>query len=257
MNFNNYLSHQRNVVDKEVQGWFYPIDIVLMYGILQEMQFNLDGDICEIGVANGRSAINISNFKNTKDNFYLYDIFSEDQRILADNNIKKFGKHENIVWKINNTVDLFTDNLEFKNELKFLHIDGCHEHPVVLNDLILFANKMKEYGVIAVDDFNDWEYPGVNSAVCEFIMSKYNYKNWRIFTIGNNKAFLCQRKFHQQYQEKLLLFIKKAMKEMGMNFDGLAVRPVYDENVLLCDSRSKVNDVDELYKKLFDKPTIG
>jgi hypothetical protein len=37
----------------------------------------------------------------------------------------------------------------------------------------------------------------------------------------------------------------------------LAIRPVYDENVLLCDSRSKVVDVDELYKKLFDKPTIG
>ena len=95
----------------------------------------------------------------------------------------------------------------------------------------------------------------MNSAVCEFIMSKYNYKNWRIFTIGNNKAFLCQRKFHQQYHEKMLLFIKKAMPTMS--FNGLAIRPVYDENVLLCDSRSKVVDVDELYKKLFDKPTIG
>ena len=63
MNFQKYLYNFKNVVDREVEGWFYPKDIIIIYGILNELQKPI-GDICEIGVAYGKSAIMISQFKN-------------------------------------------------------------------------------------------------------------------------------------------------------------------------------------------------
>ena len=62
MNFKEYLSNFKDVVDREVECWFYPKDIIITYGILNEIQKS-SGDICEIGVAYGKSAIMISQFK--------------------------------------------------------------------------------------------------------------------------------------------------------------------------------------------------
>jgi hypothetical protein len=258
MNFREYLMHHKQVVDAEVEGWFYPIDIVILYGIFNEIQKDLTGDLCEIGVAYGKSAITVSNFKQPKDNLYLYDIFSEDIKNKAYENIKKFGKDKNIIWRIQDTTDLRFENLDFENNLKFLHVDGCHEHSVVLNDLTVFSAKMKEWGVICVDDFNDYEYPGVNSAVCQFIFSKHNYNNWKIFAIGHNKAFLCQQKYHKDYQVSLLNYMEKSKLEMNIPEEievAYGVREIYDTNVLLFNSRMKWT-IDEAYGNLFKKPKV-
>ena len=145
MNFKEYLSYFKQVVDKEVEGWFYPKDIIIIYGILNEIQKPV-GDICEIGVAFGKSAVIISQFK-ANNNFYLYDIFTEEARITAENNIIKFGDNSNLIWRLQDTTQLNTDDVFFENKLRFLHIDGCHEHSAVLNDLMLFSNKMRDDGI--------------------------------------------------------------------------------------------------------------
>jgi len=259
MNFREYLIHHRQIVDKEVPGWFYPIDVIILYGILSEIQKDLKGDVCEIGVAYGKSAITVSNFKQPTDNLYLYDIFSDETKNIAEENIRRFGKNENLHWRIKDTTDLRFNDFDFHNALKFLHIDGCHEHFAVLNDLTLFSGKMDEMGVIVIDDFSDYEYPGVNSAVCEFILSKYNYNNWKIFAIGHNKAFLCQQKHHRHYQESILKFMEKSRIEMDVPKEielGYGVRQIYDMNALLFNSRLKWT-FDETYDKLFNKPKVG
>ena len=70
MNFKEYLSNFKEVVDREVEGWFYPKDIIITYGILNEIQKS-SGDICEIGVAYGKSAIMISQFKICLDKMFV------------------------------------------------------------------------------------------------------------------------------------------------------------------------------------------
>ena len=255
MNFKQYLSNFKDVVDKEVEGWFYPKDIIITYGILNELQ-NPIGDICEIGVAYGKSAIMISQFKGNS-NFYLYDIFTEEARVIAENNITKFGSSSNLVWRLQDTTQLNTNNVVFVNDLRFLHIDGCHEHSAVLSDLMLFSNKMKDEGIIAIDDFQDQEYPGVNSAVFEFSLSKGNYKNWRVFAIGDNKAYMCQKKYAEKYQKALVDYIEKAKKEYDVPFAmHLGLRELLDMNALMCDSRTAW-DPKVIKESLFDKPIIG
>ena len=255
MNFQKYLYNFKNVVDREVEGWFYPKDIIIIYGILNELQKPI-GDICEIGVAYGKSAIMISQFKNDN-NFYLYDIFTEEARVIAERNITKFGDGNNLIWRLQDTTQLTTDDIEFENNLRFLHIDGCHEHSAVLSDLMLFSNKMKDDGVIVIDDFQDQEFPGVNSAAFEFSLSKANYKNWRVFAIGDNKAYMCQKKYAQQYQKALVDYIEKAKVEYDVPFAmHLGLREVLDMNALMCDSRTAW-DTKVIKESLLDKPIIG
>ena len=74
MNYKEYLTHFKNVVDVEVEGWFYPIDIIMLCGLLSEIQ-KFKGDVCEIGVAYGKSAICLSQFRKLKIN-YICMIFS-------------------------------------------------------------------------------------------------------------------------------------------------------------------------------------
>jgi hypothetical protein len=255
MNFENYLKNYKEVIDKEVEGWFYPKDIIIMHGILKELQ-RPKGDVCEIGVAYGKSAIAISQFIGNN-NFYLYDLFSEESKNIAASNIKKFGNDSNLIWRLENTTELRTDDIVFENELRFLHIDGCHEHSAVLSDLILFNNKMKDDGIIALDDFQDQEYPGVNSAVFEFSLSAMNYKNWRVFAIGDNKAYMCQMKYRELYQKFLVDYIQKAKNQYNIPFAmHLGLREVLDINVLMCDSRSAWDPL-VIKESLFDKPIIG
>ena len=258
MNFKEYLTWYRDVVDKEVEGWFYPIDIIVMYGILNDIQKEISGDVCEIGVAYGKSAITISNFKKTNDNFYLYDIFPEEVYAKCLSNIKKFGTDNNLIWRLEDTTQLnHKDGKLFENPIRFLHIDGCHEHSAVLGDLQFFSQYMLDQGVIVLDDFNDYEYPGVNSAAVEFSLAKYNVKNWRVFAIGDNKAYLCQKRFLPTYQSMLAMFMKSALKNMNVPFPlPLGLREMMDVNVLMCDSREDW-DLNKIVQCVFDKPRIG
>jgi hypothetical protein len=255
MNFEQYLRNYKEVIDKEVEGWFYPKDIIITYGILKELQ-KPKGDVCEIGVAYGKSAIAISQFIGNN-NFYLYDIFSESDKEKAAANIAKFGNANNLIWRLEDTTELKYDDVVFQNELRFLHIDGCHEHSAVLSDLLLFNTKMKDDGIIALDDFQDQEFPGVNSAAFQFSLSNTNYKNWRIFAIGDNKAYMCQKKYAELYQKALIDYIQKAKEQYNVPFAmHLGLRELLDMNVLMCDSRTAW-DPQVIKESLFDKPIIG
>ena len=172
-------------------------------------------------------------------------------------NVNKFGTPENLVWRIEDTTNLKHNQKLFDKPLRFLHIDGCHEHSAVLSDLQFFSHYMVEQGIIVLDDFNDYEYPGVNSAAIEFSLAKYNVKNWRVFAIGDNKAYMCQKKYVTTYQTLLAMFMKNALQTMNVPFPlPLGLREMLDVNVLMCDSRE-----DWEYKKIVeninDKPRIG
>ena len=258
MNFEHYLRNYKEVIDKEVEGWFYPKDIIIVYGLLKEIQKDIVGDVCEVGVAYGKSAIAIAEFKG-EDNFYMYDLFTEEQRQLAEKNILKFSgvNKDTLVWRLNDTTQLTIDEVQFNRPLRFLHIDGCHEHSAVFNDLTLFCSKMSPDGIIALDDYQDQEFPGVNSAIFQFSLYQEDWKNWRIFAIGDNKAYMCQKKYQEYYQRALIDYILKAKEQYNVPFDmHMGLREVLSSNVLMCDSRT-IWDSEVIKKSLFNKPIIG
>jgi len=226
------LVYFQNVVEKEVTGWFFVYDHALFSMIMRDLQTNVDGDVCEIGVAFGRSAIAVSNYRRPNDKLYLYDYFSEEERVVAENNIKKFGTFDNSEWRIGDTTSLTPDTIQFDRPLRFLHIDGSHEHGAVLKDLTNFSTKMADGGVIVMDDYNDQEYPGVNSGTLQFL---FENPEWVLFAIGQNKAYLCKREQFGNYVNGVLVFME-LFNKFGLQF-APRLRGVNERNVLLCCSR--------------------
>ena len=190
----------------------------------------------------------------------LFRSFDEDARQISEKNILKFATNaskDSLIWRLQDTTELTPEDVVFVKPLKLLHIDGCHEHSAVLSDLMLFSNYMDDRGIIVLDDFQDQEYPGVNSAAFEFSLSNANYKNWRVIAIADNKAYLCQKKYQELYQKKLVDYIEKAKQQYNVPFAmHLGLREVLDTNVLMCDSRTSW-DPNVIKESLFDKPIIG
>jgi predicted O-methyltransferase YrrM len=244
-NIVNNLVYYQNVVEKQVRGWLYVHDHALIHMIMKDIQKNIEGDICEIGVAFGRSAIALSNYRPITDRLYLYDIYFENG--LTESNLKEYGTSENIEWRLQDTTKLTTDTIEFNKPLRLLHIDGCHEDMAVYNDLKNFSTKMSKDGVIVVDDYSDPEYPGINSATLRFL---YENKDWVMFAIGSNKAFLCHINNRLWYITKTLEHIREHNK-FGLDFKT-HMRDINGLNVLLCCSREP-NDIDE---NSIDSPVI-
>lgn len=245
-NIINNLVYYQNVVEKEVRGWLYPHDHALIHMIMKDIQNDIEGDICEIGVAFGRSAIALSNYRPVTDTLYLYDINFENG--LTESNLKEYGTSDNIEWRLQDSTKLTPDTIQFNKPLRLLHIDGCHEDMAVYKDLTNFSTKMSNDGVIVVDDYNDPEYPGINSATLRFL---HENKEWVMFAIGSNKAYLCHKDKRTNYIIETLKHIKEHNK-LGLDFKT-HMRDINGKNVLLCCSREP-NDIDE---NSIDAPVIN
>jgi len=226
------LLYFQNTVEKNVRGWFFVYDHAIFHMIMKELQRDVDGDVAEIGIAFGLSAIAVSNYRRDGENFYMYDHFAEKERLEAEGNITKYGTFENCEWRIGDTTTLTPDSLQFDKPLRFLHIDGSHEHGAVYKDLSNFSTKMADGAIIVLDDYNDVEYPGVTSGAMQFL---FENKDWVLFAIGQNKGYLCQRKHYNKYISGVSIFME-LYNHFGMQF-APRLRGVNDLNVLLCCSR--------------------
>lgn len=227
---NSFLGYYQNYIDKNVVGWFFPLDIVLAYAIIREAQ-NFSGNICELGVAFGKSAVGLSLLKNQDEKLYLFDNFAAEISLQdTQNRLKEYGKDENVIWNTSDLMKLqYTDISDITN-LRYLHIDACHLHNAVLNDLRNFSPKLLDKGVIVVDDYNDQEYPGINSAITEFCLEN---KAWSMFAIGQNKAYLCKNEFHNYYSKFVVEYIGKNISNLNMTLTEFI-----DHDVVLLGSRS-------------------
>lgn len=209
-NIKSFLNYYDVVVDKKVTGWMFPLDLVAFYYLLTN-SLQTKGDICELGVAYGKSAIALSLFRTWDENLYLYDSFpAEITPEHAKNLVESYGRNDRINWNICDLMKLKYTDSPFENKLKFLHVDACHDHTYVLHDLNNFSKFVSDEGIISVDDFNDPEYPGINTAITEFILNEEG-KDWRIFAIGQNKAYLCKK---QNFYLIRNLFIKNVIAEL-------------------------------------------
>lgn len=248
----SYVSHYTELVDKKVVGWYFPIDMIIMFYIAKVSQENIRGNFCELGVAFGKSAIGLSLLKKEEEILYLYDFFNANDisQENAASVIEKYGNYKNIEWRIQDLFKLNSNDINFENKLRLLHIDSCHQHTMVLKDLKNFTPHVIDSGVICLDDFNDPEYPGVNTAVSEFINSSEG-EDWKIFAIGANKAFLCREKYFEFYRNGLVRWVRKAVPQINIGFAEV----FYRETVLLMGEKGlkeeEVEDILENRKERF------
>ena len=217
---------------EQIEGWFFPLDQIIFYELINlQNQMRIEGDLCEIGVYQGKSLVFLSLLKSANDRLFGFDLFEGDSQSITQANLDAEGCSENVILRKGLTSDLpqvAIDSLIDK-PLRFLHIDAGHEYHEVLEQLELFTPLVGDQGIIAMDDYQDREFPGIEAAVLDFA-ERDRPRRFVPFLAGANKMFLCFAPLVAVYQRAVL---------QQANFkDVCRLTRLRDFNVLI--SRSKL-----------------
>lgn len=145
---------------------------------------NLIGDVVEVGVYKGGSALELSRIFNNN-NIYLFDTFEGLPKTNEFDNHHKEGDFNDITYEDvvnlfhnNSNVSVFKgifpqENSEVLNGklFKFVHLD-VDIYESYVNCLNFFHNKMVNGGVMVFDDYNAGTCLGAKKAIDEFV-NKY------------------------------------------------------------------------------------
>lgn len=225
---------------KEIEGWFFSADQYAFLEIfaLQE-RLKIKGNICEVGVYQGKSLVLLSLLKNDGDKLYGFDLFANDDLSITKNNVAKYGIDDNLQLEKGLTTDLSIEAMDsfFTNPLRFLHIDAGHEYHEVLSQLEMFAPYLSDTGVIVMDDYQDREFPGIEAAVLDFCEIN-RPRRFVPFLASGNKMFLCNVSYAAAFIKSLV--VQKNFK------DRSRLTRVRDFNILIMESKLAVSSKDVL-----------
>ena len=171
---------------QEVAGWF-SIHDAAVFELILSMQTSggVQGDILEIGVFEGKSAVLIGRHLQKGEEFHVCDIFDEEtdsknleeiEHSYPELSRKKFEKN---ALKFLGFVPIVhqcpSSDLPARlggKRFRFIHIDGSHLYHHVKVDLDYATHALiSGSGVIALDDFRSQHTIGVTTAVWESIFA--------------------------------------------------------------------------------------
>ena len=182
---------------EEIPGWCAP-DASLMFMAYHQLlaDAGLAGDVLEIGVYHGLSAIGIAAIRGEGHRFVAVDLFDEPQ----SQNGPDYGVGYRLQFMAN--MRRFYDDLSFLTTIaapsatlrpadlgsgfSFCHIDGGHSSAEAYADLQLCSAITSPGGLIALDDYFNPSYPGVAEAAIRF--GTEHPGTLRPIAIGPNKA---------------------------------------------------------------------
>jgi hypothetical protein len=169
----------------KVPGWLSFHDAGVIEIILSnQSEQKASGNLLEIGVYAGKSAIHIGSRVRPGEEFHVCDIFNEStdskntQEILRSyENLNRLTFEVNCIEflgklpVIHQCLSLELPRLLDKNDFRFIHIDGSHLYEHVANDLNFAISAINpQIGVIAVDDFRAQHTVGVALAVWQTVL---------------------------------------------------------------------------------------
>lgn len=226
----NFISESHQLID----GWFFPLDQLIFFELASlQNRLNISGDMCEVGVWQGKSLTLLSLLKAKEERLYGFDLFAHDHQALTEVNLTKYGCSANVILKKGLTSEIGADNLDamFEAPLRFLHIDAGHEYHEVLEQLALFVPLLSDQAIISMDDYQDREFPGIEAAVLDFA-ERDRPRRFVPFLTGGNKMYMCAAHLAPTLQ-KLILHLP--------NFkDSCRLTRVRDFNILILKSKLPV-----------------
>ncbi len=81
----------KNGVEKEVEGWFYDHDLITFWLIdFIQKEAGWHGDLCELGVYQGKSAIALGTMARPDERLFCFDAFHEVPQPVVEANIHRF-----------------------------------------------------------------------------------------------------------------------------------------------------------------------
>lgn len=169
----------------KIPGWLSSHDAAVINSILSSQSKSyVSGDLLEIGVYAGRSAVLLGQHVKPNEKLHVCDIFdgetdikNSEEIIQSYKNLSRARFESNCLEfigflpTIHQCPSLELPNLIGDNLFRFIHIDGSHLYEHVKTDLDFAVSSIEELrGVIAVDDFRAQHTVGVAVAVWDLVL---------------------------------------------------------------------------------------
>ena len=185
-----------------IPGWFSP-DACLMFMAYHQLlaEAGVDGDVMEIGVHHGLSAVAVAALRGEGRRFVAVDLFEDLQaqnvsgsgdgnKTLFLQNMRRFHPDLDFVTTIAASSDTLSGD-DLGRTFSFCHLDGGHSATEAYGDLELAVAISQPGGLVALDDYFNPAYPGVGEAAVSFALEHPGAL--RPVAIGFNKVLLqCQ-----------------------------------------------------------------
>jgi predicted O-methyltransferase YrrM len=153
------------------------------------------GDIAEIGVLHGKSAVLAALHTRPEERLVLCDLsFAEEVRQLL-RSVKAEGV-EYLAGSSGHLVGLPAFQ-QYARRCRWIHIDGDHSGQGISQDLALADQWLADAGVISCDDFMNPAYPQVTAAIFHYL-DRHRYE-LSMFLCGYNKCYLARPKVTHSY----------------------------------------------------------
>ena len=171
---------------KRIPGWLSFHDAAVLDGILShQSEDGTKGNLLEIGVYAGKSAVLLGHHLKPKEEFHVCDIFGEptdsrntDEILQSYRNLSRVRFEENCnkfigeLPIIHECLSLELPRILEHNKFRLIHIDGSHLYEHVVKDLEFATSAIdRRRGIIAVDDFRAQHTVGVAIAVWKSILT--------------------------------------------------------------------------------------
>lgn len=170
----------------DVRGWLAPVDaqvLALMLGL--QTSGGVSGDVLEVGVYEGRSAIFLAKLLEPEERLVVCDLFGSPapNAVNRAENDAQYGSLQRATFEENCRRHLgdvpevhqcpsgdLADRLA-AGRFRLVHLDGSHSYEVVRSDIDLARELLGHGGVVVFDDYRSAHTPGVAAAAWSAVVS--------------------------------------------------------------------------------------
>ncbi len=193
-----------------IPGWFTLTDHEVFVAINAiQKKFSISGNLLEIGTFCGKSGALLSLLASPEEEVSLLDLFdglvneeildTADYRKMtldkARRTLDRYGESYNLV--AGNSLEI-TSLIQLSTH-RFIHIDGSHQYEVVKKDLLNSLSYLAKGGVIVLDDYRNFQFPGVARAFWEFVEDN----KMHLICSTPTKAYITNSNLSVAYKEEL------------------------------------------------------
>lgn len=117
--------------------------------------------------------------------------------------------------------------------VRIFSIDGGHTYDCTLNDLNIAKSLTSEDGVIIIDDYYNMDWPGVKTAVDNWLMQNKDYLCFFATSSGN---MICKKSFHEKIKNYIQIHKKKSYdvlycRESNRNINNAVTAGLWDNTL--------------------------
>jgi len=167
---------------EDVRGWLAPADQMLFAWLLdRQNRVEQPGDLVELGVYQGRSAIHIASFRKPDEQMVVCDLFDfartessilpgarREYATLTQQTFERnfLAFHDELPAIVRGLSETIVDHVA-AGSCRFVHVDASHMYEHVRRDMLSARSLLRPDGIVVFDDYRTEHCPGTAAAVWE------------------------------------------------------------------------------------------